>query len=152
MSKIRFWYSSAIFVVSGAVALWFNGNALIDLWRYFRLGPVVEAEVTGWMVEEISSSKFGLEATYNYQVGGKQYCAKTLFKQPVYLNPYSAEKDLQKWKEKSWRAWYNSKSPAYSSLQKLFPLNSCIQAALSLAVFFYFAFVNVFFNRRERAQ
>jgi len=152
MSKTRFWYTAAIFIVTGAAALWFTGNALLDLWRYFRLGAVAVAEVTDWRVQEISSSEFGLEATYNYQVDGKLYSAKVLVKQPVYLNPYSAEKDLQKRKQQSWKTWYDPKSPSFSSLQKLFPLNYCMQAALSLVVFFYFAFVNVFFKRRESAQ
>jgi len=141
-----------LFLVSGSIALWFSGKALQDLWTYFRVGPSVAAKVVGWGVQEISSSEFGIEAAYEYQVNERTYSAKTVFKQPVYLNSYSAEKDLYKWEEQTWRAWYDPKSPSFSTLQKLFPFKTCIQAGVTLGILFYFAFVNVFFKRKENAQ
>lgn len=140
-----------LLVIAGGIALWFSGIALYNGFGYWKLGPTAPAEITAWQVKEISASKFGMEATYVYEVEGKQYSGKTLFKTPIYLNPYSAEDDIVEWKELSWRVWYKKSNPAISSLQKYFPTKEILQAILTIGVFVYFYFMRQWVLRDPEA-
>ncbi len=138
-------------VVAGGIALWFSGIALYNCVGYWKLGPTAPAKITAWLVKELSVSKFGMETSYIYEVEGKQYTGKTLFKTPVYLNSYSAEDDIKEWKELSWRVWYKKSNPVISSLQKYFPTKEILQAILTIGVFVYFYFMRQWILRARFA-
>jgi hypothetical protein len=135
--------------ITGAIALWFLSHALYDLNHYWKLGPTIPVEITQWKIQEISSSRFGIEALYSYEVNGKRYEGKTFFNKPIYLNPYAAEADLKKWQAHSWQAWYQKSHPEISSLQRNFPAKTMIHALLTLGVFVYFYLVREMSSKKD---
>ena len=137
------------FIGVAVFTLWFVGKGSYELWGYLRLNATVPAQTQGWWVEQVNGTKYQIGVTYSYEVQGQHYEAKTIFKEPVFLNCQSAEQDLEKWSSYTYRAWYDMSKPQISSLQKIFPLKSCLYAALTLAVFLY---LNYKLFRAERLK
>ena len=134
----RLWVT--LLVLSGAIALWFSGNALVGVWNYARLNAKTSAEVIHWQVRELSPSHFSLEADYQFTVQGVVYRGKTIFETPRFLNRYAAESYVITLDAKRWRMWYKQSDPTYSSMEREFPKKNCLQALLTVGVFAYFYF------------
>jgi len=118
--------------------LWFGGKSSLELWRYSHLTQLSKAEVTAWSVEKNGSSKFALKASYIFEVEGKKLSGETTFKNPFFLNPESAKAEGKKWACQSWSTWYSPTRPSFSSLERIFPYKSLLQAIISFVVFIYF--------------
>jgi hypothetical protein len=144
----RLWVT--LLVLSGVIALWFLGNAVTGIWNYAFLKGKASAEVSQWQVRELSSSRFVLEANYEYTVNGVGYKGHTVFQTPQFLNRFSAENYIAGLHAKRWKAWYIESNPSYSSMEREFPKKSCLQALLTIGVFAYFYFsrykISKFFN------
>lgn len=129
-----------LLVISGAIALWFSGVAASGMWKFFRLDKQMPAKILNWQVCELTSSRFALEADYQFELDGVLYSGKTIFSKPQFLNRFTAENYMKINGSKSWKAWYRTSSPAYNSLEKEFPQKQCLNALLTLGVFIYFFF------------
>ena len=146
----RIWL--VLLVISGGIALWFSGIALGGAWKYFRLNAFASAQVLHWQTQEISSSRYAIEAEYQFEVAGKAYKGKTIFERPQFLNRFAAENYIAINGSKSWQAWYRKGGPGFSSLEKEFPKKKCLQAVLTLGVFFYFFFARTMVSRINGKQ
>ena len=135
----RFWV--ALLVISGGIALWFMAIALLGVVKFALLNSTGTAQVLHWDVHEISSSQFAIEAKYQFRIKENAYIDKTKFESPRFLNRFAAESHIAHRSDKSWKVWYSSSNPRYSSLEKIFPQKQCFQALLTLGVFAYFFFV-----------
>lgn len=134
----RIWF--VLLIISAAVFLWFSGIAIGGAWKFFRLNSKASAKILNWNVREISSSRFALEAEYQFEFDGSTYFGKTVFENPQFLNQFAAENYMQINGSKSWEAWFQSNHPNFSSLERDFPQKKCLQALLTLGVFLYFLF------------
>lgn len=134
----RVWIT--LLIISGGIAAWFSGSVATKLWKYSRLTNVVPASVLKWEIRDLPSSRFAVEAEYNFEIGQVSYSNKTIFEYPQFLNHYAAENYLKQLRVKEWKAWYRAGNPALSSLEKEFPQKECLQALLTLGVFAYFFF------------
>ncbi len=103
-------------------------------------------------MQEISGSQYGVEAHYEYEIGGIRYVGNTLFDAPTYLNDYAATAALDQWKQHAWHAWVQPSYPQHSSLQRKFPAKPLVHALITLFVFFYFMFALNFFNKVSRSR
>ena len=135
--------------ITGLITLWFLGLASHGLFQYWRLDAKTPVQEVHWSVQSLSSTHFGMEGEYAYEVNGRHYQGKTFFKTPVYLNAYAAEKDRPKWEGHTWEVWYQSRHPQNSSLQKLFPTKAIIHGAIALGIFLYFFFVKEILLRKR---
>jgi len=130
-----------LLALTGGCALWFVGNASLDLWTYVRLDVRYPAKILKWEIEQKNASQFPLVVHYIYQVKGKTYQGKTRLKKPYHLNEASAQakvKELQKIPQ--WAVWVDAGTPHYSSLEKNFPLKKILYGIICLAIVFYLAF------------
>lgn len=139
-----------LIIISGAISLWFVGDALRGAFLYSQLEAQAPALLTQIQVRKEGGAKYLMEADYLYRVQGVEYSGKTLFCEPVYLNQISAEQDLGKWRALEWQAWYVPSHPEKSSLQRFFPLKTCVYALLTLGVFTYFFLLRYFAFSRSR--
>lgn len=128
----------ALFSVSCAITLWFSAIAAFHLWEYHTLSHQTSIEDPKWSIQEISTSQFMMQVDYTYRVEGRTYHQKTLFKATLYPNPYAAKMDLPAWEKKKWKVWYDASNPERASLQKIFPAQNIIHAALTIGVTLYF--------------
>jgi len=129
-----------LLVISGAIALWFSGIATGGMWKFFYLNAQSPVKILNWQVQELSSSRFALEAEYQFEINHAVYEGKTIFERPQFLNRFAAENYMKINGSKSWVTWYRSGNPACNSLEKEFPRKQCLQALLTLGVFVYFFF------------
>jgi hypothetical protein len=136
--KIRLNWALIPILATSGMLLGFGGKAAVGLWNYFELREHTQAEIHSWQIEEKNSSKFLIAAGYTFSREGKVYQARTLFKEPAFLNRLSAEDELKSWKNYRWAAWFNPSKPENSSLQKLFPYKDAAYGLISLGVFLYF--------------
>lgn len=134
----RLWL--VLLIISGAISLWFSGIAVDRMWKFFCLNAQSSVKVLNWQVQELSSSRFALEAEYQFEIRGTVYYGKTIFEKPQFLNRFAAENYMRIHGAESWEAWYSTSHPAYNNLEKKFPQKQCLQALLTLGVFVYFFF------------
>ena len=129
-----------LLVVSGAISIWFSGVAIGGMWKFFYLNAQSQVKILNWQVQELSSSRFALEAEYQFEINNAVYNGKTIFERPQFLNRFAAENYMRMNGSKSWETWYRADNPASNSLEKEFPRKQCLQALLTLGVFVYFFF------------
>jgi len=130
-----------VFGAAVAIALWFSGEAVHDLWVFWRLDRGASAVVYKWSVQEISSSEFALKASYRFMAKGREWAGKTIFEKPYYFNRPSAEKALQTKSQEHRIVWYSLSNPKHNSLERNFPYKKCFHALISLGVLIYFIFL-----------
>ena len=129
-----------LLIVSGGIALWFSGIALVGLWDFTQLDARTPATVLKWEIQDLSSSRFAIAADYRYEVKGASYNGKTVFENLQFLNRFAAENQVKQIEDKRWEAWYSQCNPFHSSLEREFPQKQCLQALLTVGVFAYFYF------------
>ncbi len=135
----RLWM--VLIVISSVIALWFSGIVAKELWKFFQLNAKTSVKMINWQAHEITSSRFAIEAEYQFELKGVAYSGKTIFKKPQFLNRFAAENYMRIHGSKSWETWYRIGNPSCNSLEKQFPQKQCLQALLTLGVFTYFFFV-----------
>jgi hypothetical protein len=130
-----------LLILTGSCALWFCAKSGYGAWNYLHLNALTSAQIEQWSVED-SGSYARIAASYSYEVEGKRYTGKTIFKEPEFLNRLSAENQLKSWEQHHYQAWYSSFFPGSSSLQKIFPYKSTVYALISVgvAIFFWIMF------------
>jgi hypothetical protein len=141
----RLWL--VLLVTSGAIALWYSGVALVGVCKFSLLNTQTSAEVMRWQVREISSSRFAVEADYQFTVKDVTYHGKTKFENPQFLNRFAAENYIANIGAKPWKMWYRESNPTRSSLEREFPQKNCLQALLTVGVFAYFFFARSMLSR-----
>lgn len=141
----RLWL--VLLMISGAIALWFTASALHGIVKYSLLNAHTLAQVTHWQVRELGSSRFAIEAEYQFQVNETSYRGKTKFEKPQFLNRFAAENHIAALGPTSWKTWYRERNPSRSSLEREFPQKNCLQALLTLGVFAYFFFARSMVSR-----
>lgn len=141
----RLW--AVLLIVSGAIALWFSGIAFSSLWKYTFLNTQASAKIISWQAKELSSSRFALEAEFEFEQGGILYKGKTVFENPQFLNRYAAENYGNLVQTQSWKAWHRASNPNKCSLEREFPQKKCLHALLTVGVFAYFYFSRVMLSR-----
>lgn len=135
----RLWV--VLLMISAVIALWFSGIALVGVFKFSLLNTQSTAEVLRWQVRELSSSRFAIEADYQFKIDEITYHGKTKFENPQFLNRFAAENYISSLSSKSWKMWYKDSNPTRSSLEREFPQKSCLQALLTVGVFAYFFFI-----------
>jgi hypothetical protein len=129
-----------LLAISAVIALWFSGIAAAGMWKFFRLNARTSAKILNWQIQELSSSRFALEADYQFEIKGVIHYGKTIFENQQFLNRFAAENSMRTSQSKSWQTWYRTSHPTCNSLEKEFPQKQCLQALLTLGVFVYFFF------------
>ena len=138
-----------LFVVAGGVTLYLGVNFFVDLHQYFQLSREVAAEFESWEIEEVSSSKFIIVATYHFTFDGATYHNRYTIKKPNYPNRYLAQDHLEKWQEFQKWVRFNPQNPHQSSLMRSFPLKKGIHLVLALGILLYFLWLNFYVKKMQ---
>lgn len=141
----RLWI--VLLIISGSIAVWFSGIALANMCKFFILSSQTTADIVRWHVQEISSSKFAIEADYQFRIDHITYRGKTRFEKPQFLNRFSAENYVATVHQKSRKVWYQKGNPMNSTLEREFPQKDCLQSLLTVGVFSYFFFARSLVTR-----
>jgi len=136
-----------LFVLAGAVGLYMGANFLTELYRYFQLSLDVKAKFENWEIEEVSSGKYIVVASYHYKIGEATYHDKYRIEKSIYPNIYLAKEHLEKWKDSQNWVWVNPKNPHQSSLFRSFPFKSGLHLALCIGIIFYFLWLSFYVRR-----
>lgn len=135
--------SKALILISSIAAIWFSFFFVRDTHAYLRADQRSRAAIYSWEVKEKSGSEYLLYAQYSFDYKGVKYESSTLFKQPIFLNRPSAEKAILDLQDKPWSVWLDPANPSFSTLQRYFPFQEGIKAALCVLVTIYFVFLRV---------
>ena len=125
-----------------AIAIWFSALAAYQTFCYLRLSSSAPATVTRWQIKELGTSRFAVEAFFEFESNGRHCNGSALFGPPFYLNPFSAEGAIKAKKKETFTVWFQASNPSVCSLQKEFPLKSFMHALMTLGVFVYFLFIS----------
>lgn len=124
-----------------ALSIWFLGKGAFQLYDYYRLDSSVVAEISNLRVSNAGKDRYRILADYTFTYAGKQYSGSGAIGK-LFLNPWSAEKGLQKMQGKSIRVWFNKSNPEEVELEKSFPTKQLISGAILMLLGFYFWYIS----------
>lgn len=120
-----------------AISLHFSILLGRDLWHYFALDGLAPARVLQWEIVPLKE-KFGLKASYGFELQDKTWLGSSVLEPPLYLNEFAALSGLKEKAKEPRNAWYKTGDPAISALEKKFPLNLLIRSLICYGVLIYF--------------
>lgn len=139
-------------ILSGVAAvctLYFFVTASFSLYQWYGKTNLAWAKVQTWRVIELGTSKFAIEAEYQFSHQGQSYSGLTRFSKPYHFNRPSAEKEIERKIEDRSIAFYNPSHPESSSLERTFPLKKILYFLMTAGVFLYFLCLErIFFQQR----
>lgn len=124
------------------IVLWFTFNASYKLYRWSTQTRTAEPQTMEWGIEQQASDRFVLEATYTFSHKGQKYEGNTIFKTDRYRNKETANHFLNDYKNREWTVWYSPFQPQNSTINRFFPLKSCIYTAIVWGVMIYFIWLS----------
>ncbi len=148
MSKPLFCF--LVFLAAG-LFFWRSGEAFLELWSFFRLDTQVVAKIKNWQVDQVSSSKFTLIASYEYVFQNKKLSSESRVAPPYFLNSYAARDALSLQSYKEHKIWIDSTNPTYTAMAKKFPYLSVFYSLISLVVLLYFFYVKERYIPRSKS-
>lgn len=147
LSFNRGWVCVFSFLAIVVTILFFNWA--LATWDYLKLSSQTMGKVDAFFVKQLKENTYGIEASYTYNILGKEYKDKKVLTNPIFLNEYAAQSHLEKyWKAQDWPVWYSAKHPGNSSLQKLFPVKKFLSFFLSLSVLLYFLWLRKYVEKQ----
>jgi hypothetical protein len=136
MHKNLFWQAFLLLIFTAALS--YTAIASYRYYSYSHLTEKTSPLSLVWDIQELSSDKFIIEATYQISVKEKFFSGKTSWKNDFYLNQWATQKAIEENSTRDWIAWYDPLNPSHNSLQKNFPLKECLTAIFLWVLFFYF--------------
>ncbi len=137
----------AILAFTGLITCFLGGKFLYNYYNYHIMSGISSALVLEWEIEEITKSKYAIVAVYEYEVNGKAYTGRTFFTKPYFPNYYSAEINLEEWREWLWDVWYHPKNMNKSTMEHLLPYKQGVHFFLALCITGYFLWLNVYIRK-----
>ncbi len=126
-----------------AVAAWFGTRATSALVAYTRLNSEAIAQIESLEIKERKADRYQIVATYIFESKfGQQRATAPIG--PLYKNPWSAEKGVEKFRGKSLHIWYNEKKPTYSATARVFPMKITLSTTILIGLMLYFIGLGVF--------
>ncbi|CUI17859.1 Conserved putative membrane protein [Candidatus Protochlamydia naegleriophila] len=122
-------------------ALAYTGYAFFQLYSYQRLSHTAVPQKIDWSVLAMDEDHFIPQAHYQFTFQGKAFNGHTLLKEH-YLNAWAAREAIDRLQSKPLLVWFNSNSPAMSTIEKNFPLKICLYTALLWGLLLYLAWLN----------
>ena len=147
MHKNPLWILFLFFLT--IITLWFVGRAFYLMYEYSLLQKNVPSKTIEWTIEKMSEEQFVPEASYTYEVDGKNYQGKGLLIENIYRNRWAAQEATKQFPQKPWLIWYDPSQIDHSSLQKTFPTKECIYAGVLSGILFYFIGLGYYVTRQR---
>jgi len=129
-----------LIAAGAAIAIYFWIQTARVLWVNYFLNGRAQALVSRWEVEEESSNRYVLTASYSFEANGQTFHGFTRFERPAFLNSDSAIAAVREAvaAPKPLPVWFDASNPDRSSLEKK-PVGSLLfRAVLSLGVLIHF--------------
>ena len=123
------------------VFLYFFYHSIADLSRFFSLNQKVSATNVHFKIVENHKDQFQIKAEFSYVVDGQEYKRAETLTQPIYDNPYQAQKVLQERIESDFDVYYSKRKPSLGTLQKEFSIKKFVDMLLGTGLFCYFLFL-----------
>lgn len=137
--KRFFVLKNSLIIISSIVVLFLLGKTFFEVKDFHQLDQNTNVKIKQWEIDKDKKDKFYITAIYKYKIDGEKKIGKMIFNKN--FNNYAAAFDwLNILAKKNWKAWYSSKNPNLSSLEKKFPIKHCIYSIISISVLLYFSF------------
>jgi len=81
---------------------------------------------------------------------GEKAEGSTIFEADRYRNKETANHFLDQYKEKNWTVWYSPFQLENSTIDRFFPLKSCIYTAIVWCIFIYFIWLGYYVGKYYR--
>lgn len=120
-----------------AITLHFTIRLAIDGASYFSLQKQGKAQISQWEIIPIKD-QFAIKAKFEFEDKKKIWQGESTLKPPFYLNENAAISALKEKAKMNWVAWYSSKNPSVSALEKSFPWGLLVRVAICYGVIIYF--------------
>ncbi len=136
-----------LLIVSGGFAIQFSYKAINEIYLYSLLDKTTEVNIDNYKVIEEPDDKYAIRAFYEFYDNDKLYKGSYVIKNN-FLNVFTIDDEVQKLNNTKWYVWYSSSDPAYSSLEKKFPIKLTFRALFALGLFIYFFVLMNFFEKK----
>ncbi len=135
MSRKFIWLGVITLII--ALFIWFATQAGVALFTYSRLQVRVPIKIEKWEVKNLGSDRFVVWGNYSYLYDNKMYEGGEPFS-PPFLNPWTAEKEVEKYSHQHWELWLDPKKPERRALEKRIPYKKVISSSILILLALYF--------------
>lgn len=122
-------------------ALAYTSYAFFQLYSYQRLDRTAVPQEINWSVLAMDESGFIPQAHYQFIFQDKVFNGHTLLKEH-YLNAWAAREAIDRLQHKPLFVWFDSTSPTTSTIERNFPLKTCLYTALLWGLLVYLVWLN----------
>lgn len=137
----RFW--QIFLVLIGCIVLWYTSIAAYKIYQYYRLNAHAEASSVAWSVKNETDDSHFLVARYRFSPSqNASFEGSTVFTSPIFWNSWAAEQAIKDYSVKSWTVWFAQNDPAFSTLQKYFPVKEALSAIAVWGILLYFLWLD----------
>lgn len=143
--KKKLWWG--LIALSALTAVWMLAILTFKLHIYYFLDESTEAKDMKWSVVCEDASTYYLRGNYLYVVDGELLSGTQLLKRTEYSNEFQAKAVIAKMDGEAQLVYYAKSRPFKSSLERVFPYKECLHLLISLAIFAYFLWLQVYVKR-----
>ncbi len=145
MNKKQLWIT---FLAGFAlIAFWFSLQSGYQIYRWMTQSAKSSPTSINWKIEKKAEGRFILIADYTFSLNGKEINGRTAFPSMAYKNIQTAEYFLSKQMKTPVTIRYSSSQPKNSTINRFFPLKSCIYTAIVWSILFYFIWLGYYTAR-----
>lgn len=150
MYKNQVWY--ALLTTIFLAAIWYSIDSGYSLYQYSTKSSTAPPQNIQWSVKAKASDYYIIVADYSYKVQGKPIEGRSVFDAKGFKNIPAANHAIEVFSKKKWTVWFSPKNPQNSTINRFFPLKSCIYTAILWAILFYFFWLGIYIKKFEKGS
>lgn len=128
----------ALMACMAIAVLWFTFDTGYQLYRWVvQTVETIPAHIE-WQVHQEAQDRYTLAAQYAFKVKDSTYQGETAFRSKRYKSPETASHFLKQHIQANWKVFYAPDRPQISTINRVFPLKSCVYTAIIWGVMIYF--------------
>lgn len=131
----------------GLVVLWFSFNSSYKVYQWVTQTKSTKPLKIEWDIEQQASDRYMIVAAYTFKDKGKEVFGQTEFHSKKYKSIETAKHFIDEYSHNNWVIWYSPSQPQNSTINRFFPLKSCLYTAIVWCIFLYFIWLSYYVGK-----
>lgn len=141
---------AAFLACIGLIVLWFTFDSSYKVYQWITQTHATKPLQLEWDIEQQASDRYMIVAAYVFDANGQKVYGQTEFHSKRYKNLEAANHFLDEYSDKEWVVWYSPSQPKNSTINRYFPLKSCIYTAIVWCILLYFIWLSYYVGKKYR--
>lgn len=132
------------------IVLWFSINSSYKVYQWATQTRTAKPLAVEWQVERQANDRYAITAHYTFLHKGEEFTGATLLQSKRYKNLQTANHFMEECSKNKCIVWYSAFQPNNSTIDRFFPLKSCIYTAIVWSILLYFIWLGYYVGKKYR--